>query len=291
MSDVESTEQTESNDDLWHVQLPSGQECRMTLDLLDDAFQDGLIHEETLIRQEGTTEWVTLREVAGLDSGAESEPAAPAATANGAQSAVYGQPAPQAPMAQASMSAAAPVSTAAHGAFVAPAPAPQQFIHAPPAEQLTRSTAPVAADIGSDFGADLDLDAMEFRSRKRSPARWIIGVAAVLGGVGFAVMGASSPADTSAPVSAAAVSPVPAPYVPPTPAPPVVEAPKAEPVKEPRGLSDEAKRALAAADKARAAKTPPRREAKGGGGAAAPRRKSDPFHKGGDKFDPLNSSL
>ena len=62
MSEVESTsDQTESNEPLWQVQLASGQVCRMTLELLDDAFQDGLITENTLIMQDGTTEWVTLR--------------------------------------------------------------------------------------------------------------------------------------------------------------------------------------------------------------------------------------
>jgi hypothetical protein len=50
MSEVESTtDQTESNEPLWQVTLPSGQVCRMTLELLDDAFQDGLITEDTLI--------------------------------------------------------------------------------------------------------------------------------------------------------------------------------------------------------------------------------------------------
>jgi hypothetical protein len=277
MSDVESTHQAESNDELWHVQLPSGQECRMTLDLLDDAFQDGLIHEDTLIRQDGTTEWVTLREVAGLDSAAGGETAIPPTTATNVAA------------------ANSPVS-AQHGAFVAPAPAPapplaQPLSYAPPPEPLSRSTAPVASDIGSDFGADLDLDAMEFRARnRRSPAKWIIGIAAALGGLGFAVMGASSTADTSTPVTAAAISPVPAPYVPPTPTPPAPEATNAK-TEPARALSDDTKRALAAADKSRSGKVQQRRETKGGGGAPAPRRKSDPFHKGGDKYDPLNSSL
>jgi len=72
MSEVESTQdQTESNEPLWQVQLASGQACRMTLELLDDAFQDGLITEDTLIMQDGTTEWVTLRALLGLDSEAE----------------------------------------------------------------------------------------------------------------------------------------------------------------------------------------------------------------------------
>src|SRR5690242_13217801 len=85
MSEVESTtDQTESNEPLWQVQLASGQACRMTLELLDDAFQDGLITEETLIMQDGTTEWVTLRALLGLDSEAEAPSSGGAAEANGA---------------------------------------------------------------------------------------------------------------------------------------------------------------------------------------------------------------
>jgi hypothetical protein len=51
---------------------------------------------------------------------------------------------------------------------------------------------------------------------------------------------------------------------------------------------------LLEADKSRAAKMQQQRAAqpsRGGGAASGPRKKSDPFHKGGDKYDPLNASL
>jgi hypothetical protein len=63
-----------TDDDVWHVLLPSGDVCMMTLDLLDDAFQDGLIHEGSLLWKEGNAEWMTLAEVAGLND--EPEPPA-----------------------------------------------------------------------------------------------------------------------------------------------------------------------------------------------------------------------
>jgi hypothetical protein len=63
-----------TDDDVWHVQLPSGDVCMMTLELLDDAFQDGLIHERSLVWKEGSPGWMTLAEVAGLDDDAASAP-------------------------------------------------------------------------------------------------------------------------------------------------------------------------------------------------------------------------
>jgi hypothetical protein len=69
MSYTEAIDVTEESDeDLWHVQLASGDVCLMTLEQLDDAFQTGVIHENTYLWQEGATGWVTLRDVAGLDS-------------------------------------------------------------------------------------------------------------------------------------------------------------------------------------------------------------------------------
>ena len=191
MSEVESTsDQTESNDPLWQVQLASGQVCRMTLELLDDAFQDGLITEDTLIMQDGTTEWVTLRQVAGLDSDAESElPGQGASAATVATSApvasVENPPLAASPVAPVAAVVAAPVQRAPQAymdpfappiqaaqmvppaaaqtapfVFQGAAPNPSfapQFASAPP-DPLTRSTAPVAADI------DFDLDTVARQS-------------------------------------------------------------------------------------------------------------------------------
>jgi hypothetical protein len=58
-------------------------------------------------------------------------------------------------------------------------------------------------------------------------------------------------------------------------------------------LSDDARKALLDADKTRAAKMQQQRAAQPsrGGGSAPARKGSGPFHKGGDKYDPLNASL
>ena len=312
MSEVESTtDQTESNDPLWQVQLASGQVCRMTLELLDDAFQDGLISETTLIMQDGTSEWVTLAEVAGLDS--EGESGSPASdTAVDAAAPVLDTVAEAAPMAAAPVAAApvavptvqpaeprpymdpfAPVQMApapmvppasmqaAPFAFQGAAPVAGHLSYTPPPEPLTRSTAPVAADI------DFDLDTVNF-GKKRSPAKWIIGIAAVLGGLGFAAMNMNTTAEAIPPAVAAPAAPPAYESIPPAsqPAPaPVVAAKPA--------LSDDAKKALMEADKTRAAKMQQQRTAQPsrGGGSGAPRKSSGPFHKGGDKYDPLNASL
>jgi hypothetical protein len=319
MSEVESTtDQTESNDPLWQVQLASGQVCRMTLELLDDAFQDGLISENTLIMQDGTSEWVTLREVAGLDSEDESESSTSetvvGATAMLIDAAVAAQAVAAAPVHAAPVQAPAPVRPAEPRPFMDPFAPPIQRAAAPvtqmvppastqaapfvfqgaqgqgqpsfaaPPEPLTRSTAPVAADI------DFDLDTVNF-GQKRSPAKWIIGIAAVLGGLGFVAMNMngtteSIPPAVAAPAAPAAYESRPTPAAEPTPAAPVVPAKAA--------LSDDARKALLEADKARAAKAQQQRAAqpsRGGGGSSGPRKKSDPFHKGGDKYDPLNASL
>jgi hypothetical protein len=304
MSEVESTtDQTESNEPLWQVQLASGQICRMTLELLDDAFQDGLITENTLIMQDGTTEWVTLREVAGLDSESEAAPTAsienpPAAAVVAPAVAVPAQPsaprqpapymdpfAPPIQMAPAMTQMVPPAAQAAPFAFQGAAQNLAQRTIAAPPEPLTRSTAPVAADI------DFDLETVDF-GKKRSPGKWIIGIAAVLGGLGFAAMnmGASTesaPAPAAAAPVAAAPAYEPTPAAQPTPVTPAVTKP------EPSRLSDDAKRALAEADKTRAAKMHQQRSHSRGGSAApsGPRKGKDPFHKGGDKYDPLNASL
>ena len=336
MSEVESTtDQTESNEPLWQVQLASGQACRMTLELLDDAFQDGLITEDTLIMQDGTTEWVTLRALLGLDSDGEALASGETTETNGAPSAAAENPplaavvaaAPVAAVVQVAPVAVAPVAAAPvqpaapsapqgfydpFGAPSQPAPVVAQMMppaasqqaapfafqgaqgsFAPPAtgfsappEPLTRSTAPVAADI------DFDLDTVHF-GKKRSPAKWIIGIAAVLGGLGFAAMNMNSAPEATAPAAAA-----PAPAAPAWEAPPAAQPSPMTPIvtkQEPAKLSDEAKKALMEADKNRHSKMQQQKAAQQsrGGGAApsGPRKKSDPFHKGGDKYDPLNASL
>lgn len=55
------------NEDLWRVQLPTGEVRAMTLDALDEAFQQGLIHGGTAVLAPGEQAWARLADVAGLD--------------------------------------------------------------------------------------------------------------------------------------------------------------------------------------------------------------------------------
>jgi len=246
-----------SDDDVWHVQLPSGDVCMMTLDLLDDAFQDGLIHERSLVWKEGSPGWTTLAEVAGLDS--EPEPAT-----------------------------SFPQSS--------PSYAPAPYSMGP------LSTAPVATDLGD---MDFDLEAVSFRPRRRSRLGWLA-TAAVIGVAVFgftkraamlnAVHLPTSNARAFSPVwdgpsSPAAGALMATPAVPVTPPP--VAAPVAAPPPDSR-LSDETKRALEEADKKLAAKQQQKQQQLQSRSVDRPKAKlksDNPFHKGGNKFDPLNASL
>lgn len=64
-----------SGDDLWRVRIAPGEEKVLTLEQVDDLFRLEMIDENTLLWQEGMSEWLPLRVVAGLD---ESEDAADA---------------------------------------------------------------------------------------------------------------------------------------------------------------------------------------------------------------------
>jgi hypothetical protein len=62
--------------EFWHVRLPNGSVCTMTLDDLDDAFQNGKIDERTYVLKQGDTAWATLGALLGIDDA----PAAPSVT-------------------------------------------------------------------------------------------------------------------------------------------------------------------------------------------------------------------
>jgi hypothetical protein len=151
------------------------------------------------------------------------------------------------------------------------------------------SLRPVVSEV-SDID-DLDFGGPAFRSSKKKK----MAIAASIGGaigvvVLVAALGSSSSASS---VTAAAASPPPPavqPVAAPAPPPPPAEAtPPAD------RFNDTQKKALIDADKARAAQQKAKMNA---AAAAAPHRstgyKSDGkpvFHKGGNKYDPLNSSL
>ncbi len=285
MSYYEATATTDS--DLWHVQLASGEVCTMTLDLLDDAFQDGIINEQTFVWQEGSPDWVTLGEVAGLD--AVDSDAAVLMSSHGDSPWPSTVIAPTYP----------PTGMAPHAL-------------ANPYSLTPYSTAPVAGDI-SDI--DFDLDSVSFRPRRRSKLRWVV-AAAILGALGFAGVKRNELAERYrvylppsviarlAPFTASlrtVPTPPPVQVAAPTPPPVVTAAPIAAPpapapssaVAVDTRFSDDQKKALRDADKTRTEKQKQKQKTRVAAPSSnKPRVKSEnPFHKGGEQGDPLNASL
>ncbi|MBS2017868.1 MAG: hypothetical protein JST00_33635 [Deltaproteobacteria bacterium] len=60
--------------DIWHVRLDDGETRTLSLDELDRAYDEGWIHERTLVLEAGAIHWVPLAEIAGLDTAVVPEP-------------------------------------------------------------------------------------------------------------------------------------------------------------------------------------------------------------------------
>ncbi len=287
MSYYEATDQTEAEteNELWHVQLASGDVCMMTLEQLDDAFQTGVISENTYLWQEGATGWVTLREVAGLDAdeaedvSEHAEPQAnPFVQTDYASESVW--PAAAAP---------APVHNyAAHDPFAPPVQVAGPY-----------STAPMVSPMRD---MDFDIEPVNF-GRKKHPGRWLV-AAALVGAAGFGAVKynlvpiAHNEAAAVVPPSVAAI---PLPVDPPAAAaqmPPSTPAAATPPADTKPALADDVKERLAKADKALASKQQAKQQQmqqKHAGGRSSPRRSASGakgvFTQGGETGDPLNSSL
>ena len=238
------------NQDLWHVQLASGERRVWTLDQLDAAYRASLIDEETFVCEPGSQRWATLGEVAG--AGAEDAP-----------------------------------------------PEPQPVSIAPPPVEIAIDVAPPAYD---------DLDDLELAfGKKRSKKGLVMATLALalVGGAAFTatkhpellgqVKGAIASGQLGASVTqAAAAAPSP---VTPTPAPspsPVAKSSQSAwtPVTTTTpSLSEDQKRALLDADKKREAEQDKKKAERAKHAPHHKTKTGNPFHKGGDSHDPLNSSL
>jgi hypothetical protein len=235
--------------EFWHVQMPDGSVSTMTLDDLDDAFQNDRIHEGTYVLKQGEQKWATLAELLGLDD----EPAAPSAS------------------------------------FTPPPLAAAPFSYPPPASSAPiYSLRPVVSEIDD---AELDFGGPQFRSSKK---RKVIIAGSVAGVALIAIAVAALGSSDGTPV-AAAKPPTPVAAAAPPPPPPVVATPAPVDSAPADRLTDAQKKALADADKTHATQAAQKAAARA---ASAPAHhssyKSDNkpvFHKGGDKHDPLNSSL
>jgi hypothetical protein len=140
------------------------------------------------------------------------------------------------------------------------------------------SIRPVVADLDALGGVDIDEDMVALKPKRTK----LIAIGASAAAVLTLAIAAVSSASGGEGAKAAAAAP-----------PPVV-APAPQPVVEaaPAALSDDMKKALLDADKARAAKSAEKAKARA---AAAPKpsyrapKSGQVFHKGGNKYDPLNS--
>ncbi len=266
----------------WYVKLANGDVHPVTIDQLDWAFEHGHVDADTLVLCEEAENWTRLGEIAGLDD----EPAAAAPA-----------PAPAPPVASyaprqvASYTpqrmAYAPTPTPATAAATY-TPAPRAVVRAPYQPPAANSLRPVSMDLD-----DFDLNSVPFKSRSRKG--WLVAVLAVAlmsGGVGVAAKRLHLDQTAAAPQSVAATAPPPAethiPYQTPAPVVAAAAAPAGDSPLNPR-FTEAQKDKLLKADKQRDEK--PKAHASGGGGHSSTKYKSMGFTTGGNKYDPMNSSL
>ena len=281
-------------EELWYVKVADDDVHRMTLDQLDGAFQAGHIDESTMVLAADATKWARLGELLGLD-GAGEESEGP----DGPPQAVEAAPAQVRVPTRRRFRSPRPPSCPPR-----PAPCRWRLASVAPAPAFMPNTLrPMSMDL-----EDGDLEAPFRRSSRKGWIVGVIGVAAIAGGVGFvatrARAGGSSDVTTAA--AAPVVAPPPPPAVdPPAPPPPApvtatnAKAPSAGPAEaSPMNphftdrFNEDQKLKLLAADKEHEQKAKARHT--GGGGAAsrsAPKSKSTTFTTGGNKYDPLNSSI
>jgi hypothetical protein len=278
MSNTEATgkyDTVANEDELWLVKLPNGAIRSMTIDAMDEAFQAGELDERTPVQAPDADGWSTLGAVAGLD---EETPAASAVA-----------PSYEAVVAKTrdedSRDSIPPSSSNA------PSLAPMVASIAPPSSTFAVDgrRAPASAsslDITRPSVADLDAELAIAEAYARAGKKRMAFTMAFVA-VGAVVCGAAvsfvSGNATPAPAAAAKAPEVVAP-------PPAVDPATAF---EKPALTEEQKKRLADADKARNAKkgTGSPNGAPLQGTKSGTKEPGSPFHQGGDKFDPLNGSL
>jgi hypothetical protein len=285
------------DESVWfYVKHDDGDVQRFSLEQLDVAFQAGFIDAETRVLASDSTGWTTLGSLAGLD-----EAPAPVRPRAPSRAAIVPGPAAAPPGLARSPAAFAPTARA----FMAP---PQAY--SPPPLPSHR---PVSVDLGV---LDAAGQSQGYASQPPTGPRgrkwgWAIGIASVailgagatmaarqpawthemLGRIGVAT-GAQAQPETQWPVATTATTPPvqePPPAATPAPEPQVPTTVAAVPVPPPADTH---------ADDAKAGKNAHTSHAKTRRGHApvtaphsAPRKGSSSFTTGGNKFDPLNSSI
>ncbi len=284
-----------SVDGMWYVKLADGDVERVTLDQLDEAFQNGRVDENSMVLADGSDKWMKLADLLGLSDGAAPAPAP-------AKPAVMQAPVTMPPLTPAK-SAPAPVVV-----VQAPAGAIPAVLQASAAAMPVASTRPVAMPlvptaslrpVSVDLSGPIEIGDPQFRASSRK--RWVVGMlgtALVLGAGAFFVVTKTAPsanADPPPTFAAAAARPPPEPVSPapppPAAAPPATANPGTSSVMDPtQRLTDDQKKKILDAEKT--AKSHTKVRSTGGGSASRAKDKSSSaFTTTGNKFDPLNSSL
>jgi hypothetical protein len=275
-------------DDVWYVKLPTGVVHRVTLDQLDEAFQAGYIDQRTQVREQDASRWMTLGEILGDD---ESEP--PPAHAEPPRP-PHGY-VPQTPHSLRPMSVDFEDVDVDLTPFKRRSGAGWAFALAIAA--AIGGVAIVRPDLRASVLSQVEsrIPQIESRIRRMSDGKWQTVAAATPGPVeGPQAASATTPATVAAlppaappPVQQAAASPAPAaaaapPSSVPAPtasslAPRFAPQRKSQPLQTPRRPKQNG---------ASHAKSP-----SGHGSAAGSKPGSETFTTGGNKFDPLNSSI
>jgi hypothetical protein len=304
----------EETEDRFYAQFDSRDVKLMTLDELTEAFEAGLIHENTFVCREGESEWLTLAVVAGLNEEEEPEAAPPVAAASETRPPMPQRTVELAPSVASESRPPMPERRTAMNTV--PATRMHAVVPVPVVASAPLSFAPVSTNI--DYSG-MDLDELALRPKRR----WgrVLAAAAALvvvgGGAAFALGGgahaiASAVPSTSsleaagskAQASLAVDSIQTKPSEPAAAAAPAAPAPVAAAAPEPAaaapstapGLSEDMKAALLAQDKSHAVKhaAKAKAHAAASGGSPVHHGKAAPsagLKSGGSAYDPLNGKL
>lgn len=284
-----------SVDGMWYVKLADGDVERVTLDQLDDAFQNGRVDENSMVLADGSDKWMKLADLLGLSDGAA--PPAPQA-----KPAVMQAPVTMPPLTGVKSVPAPVVVQAPVGTLPAVLQAPAAALPAPSIRPVAMPLVPTASlrPVSVDLGGPIEMGDPQFRASSRK--RWVVGMlgtALVLGAGAFFVVSKAGPSASADPPPTFAAAAVQAPAEPVSPAPPPPAAapppqatnPGPSSVMDPtQRLTDDQKKKLLDAEKT--AKSHTKVRSSGSGAASRTKDKSSSaFTTTGNKFDPLNSSL
>lgn len=249
--------------EVWRVQLGTGEVRMMSLDELDRAFDAGWIHERTNVLAPGSFKWTTLGDAAGLN-----------------------EPEPQPYVEQ--TPSLAPMAIAGASQYSLP--------NIPAHQPYSSSMSSFGLD-DDDFGQKKSKKGLVFGFMVAAAAA-TCAYFVTTGKLG-AVINANATASESH--ATAALAPA-AEQKLPAPAPAKVEEKKEEPKTTATGLTDEMKKKLADADQLRADKIKAKLEKAGkkagrrlkgrpDGDSAPANPEGGKLIQGGDKYDPLNGSI